>query len=237
MLSRACKHREIDKKESPMSPDLYGRTIRDMRNVLRYFDVTAANFDSIYSSPSFLDRIFRRDMYERFRRTLEECTPLNGHSVLDVGCGSGQYAIALAQRGAQEVVGLDFAQHMLELAAVNAQRAGVSDRCRFIGADFLTHRFDRQFGYVIAVGVFDYIEDPLPFLKKARELTRAKFITTFPRLFTWRAPVRKIRLMLKQCPVFFYTRARVVDLLTRAGFSVERFEVCGKIYWVSGTPN
>jgi hypothetical protein len=74
-------------------------------------------------------------------------------------------------------------------------------------------------------------------LKKARELTRAKFITTFPRLFTWRAPVRKIRLMLKQCPVFFYTRARVVDLLTRAGFSVERFEVCGKIYWVSGTPN
>jgi 2-polyprenyl-3-methyl-5-hydroxy-6-metoxy-1,4-benzoquinol methylase len=228
---------KIVKKESPMKPDPDGRTVQDMRDVLRYFDVTAANFDSIYSSPSFLDRIFRRDMYERFRRTLEACTPLNGHSVLDVGCGSGQYAIALAQRGALEVVGLDFAQQMLELAAVNAQRAGVSDRCQFIKADFLTQRFDRRFDFLLAIGVFDYVEDPLPFLKKARELTRAKFIATFPRLFTWRAPARKVRLMLKKCPVFFYTRARVVDLLTRAGFSVERFEVCGKIYWVSGTPN
>src|SRR6267143_1658889 len=35
---------KIVKKESPMSPDLYGRTIQDMRNVLRYFDGTAANF-------------------------------------------------------------------------------------------------------------------------------------------------------------------------------------------------
>jgi hypothetical protein len=43
--------------------------------------------------------------------------------------------------------------------------------------------------------------------------------------------------MLQRCPVFFYTRARVADLLARAGFSVERLEVCGKIYWVSGTPN
>jgi 2-polyprenyl-3-methyl-5-hydroxy-6-metoxy-1,4-benzoquinol methylase len=219
-----------------MRPNFDGGTIQNMRNVIRYFENTATSFDSIYSSPTLLDRIFRRDMYERFRRTLEECTPLSGKSVLDVGCGSGLYAITLAQRGAHEVVGLDFVQNMLELAVANAQRAGVSDRCQFLRGDFLTHRFDRRFDHVLAVGFFDYVEDPLPFLKKARELTGAKFIATFPRLFTWRAPVRKVRLMLKKCPVFFYTRARVVDLLTRAGFSVERFEVCGKIYWVSGAP-
>lgn len=220
-----------------MSPNLYDRTIQDGRDVLRYFESTAASFDSIYSSPSFLDRVLRRDMYERFQRTLEACTPLNGKSVLDVGCGSGQYAVALARRGAQEVVGLDFVQNMLDLAAANAQREGVSDRCRFIEADFLTHRFDRRFDYLLAIGFFDYVEDPLPFLKKAHELTQTRFIATFPRLLTWRAPVRKVRLMLKNCPVFFYTQARVVDLLTRAGFSVERVELCGKIYWISATPN
>ena len=89
---------------------------------------------------------------------------------------------------------------------------------------------------MLAVGFFDYVEDPLPFLAKSRELTRAKFIATFPRLFTWRAPTRKLRLALRKCPVFFYTRRRVLDLMTRAGFSVSRLEPCGTLYWVSGTP-
>src|SRR5438128_11430087 len=106
-----------------------GLAPRNLRSVLRYFDATATSFDSIYSSPRLIDRILRRDMYARFRRTVEECYPLVGKSVLDVGCGSGQYAIALAERGAREVVGLDFAQSMLDIAAEKARRARVSDRC------------------------------------------------------------------------------------------------------------
>lgn len=204
--------------------------------VVRYFDATAASFDSIYTSPRPLDRILRRDMYERFRRTLEECEPVAGRSVLDIGCGSGQYAIALAQRGAREVIGMDFAQRMLDLAAAKARRAGVADRCRFVAGEFLTHAFDLRFDILIAVGLFDYIRDPLPFLKKARDLAGEKLIATFPRMFTWRAPVRKARLTLRGCPVFFYTRRRVVDLLRQAGFAVGGLEVCGKIYWVSAAP-
>jgi 2-polyprenyl-3-methyl-5-hydroxy-6-metoxy-1,4-benzoquinol methylase len=205
-------------------------------SVLHHFHTVATSFDSIYSSPRLVDRIFRRDMYMRFQRTLEECRPLTGKSVLDVGCGSGRYAIALAEKGARAVLGVDFAPRMVDLAVDNARRAGVSDRCAFIADQFLTHPFDQPFDYVLAVGFFDYIQDPEPFLSKARELTRVKFIATFPRLFTWRAPARKVRLALKNCPVFFYTRRHVLDLMTRAGFSVSRLEVCGKLYWVSGTP-
>lgn len=209
----------------------------DMRKVLQYFETTAGRFASIYTSPRIIDRIFRRDMYDRFRRTVDECDPLDGKSVLDIGCGSGQYATALATRGAGEVVGLDFANNMLRIAIDSARRAGVAERSRFIAGDFLTYPFDRRFDYVIAVGFFDYIAEPLPFLRRARELTGGKFITTFPRALTWRAVVRKVRLRLAGCPVYFYTRRRVGELMQQADFALEKCEVCGKIYFVTAKPD
>ena len=219
-----------------MGTTLEGRLSKDGQKVLKHFDTTATRFASIYESPRLVDRIFRRDMYERFRRTLEECDPLDGRSVLDVGCGSGQYTTALAQRGAGEVVGLDFATNMLQIAAANARQAGVAERCRFASGDFLTYPVERRFDYVIAIGFFDYVSDPRPFLRRASEVTKEKFIATFPRALTWRAPVRKVRLGLAGCPVFFYTRRRVEKLMLEGGLTVEKIERCGKIYFVTGKP-
>lgn len=210
---------------------------RAITDVLAHFDATAEQFDAIYAAPRVLDRIFRRDMYERFDRTLEACHPPDGKTILDIGCGSGQYVIALAQRGAREVVGVDGAENMLRLAAEHAARSGVGDRCRFVYGDFLSQSFERPFDHVIAVGLFDYIPDPLPFLIRSRELTAMTFIATFPRLLTWRAPIRKVRLGIAGCPVFFYTRRRIVALLQRSGLVVERLERCGKLYWVTARPD
>lgn len=56
-----------------MRSDLDIQSSKDRRKVLDYFEVTATRFASIYAAPRLVDRIFRRDMYERFRRTLEEC--------------------------------------------------------------------------------------------------------------------------------------------------------------------
>lgn len=210
---------------------------KDTQKVLEYFETAATSFASIYASPRLIDRIFRRDMYERFRRTLEECDPSGGKSVLDIGCGSGQYTTALAERGAGEVVGLDFATNMFRIATENARRVGVADKCRFVVGNVLTYPFERRFDYVIAVGFFDYVADPLPFLRRARELTKEKFVATFPRLLTWRALVRKARLRLAGCPVFFYTRRRVEALMRQTGFAVEKCEVCGKIYFATGRPD
>lgn len=208
----------------------------DARRVQRYFDAVADNFNAIYLTPRFVDRLFRKDMYDRFRRTMDACHPVTGKTVLDIGCGSGQYAIALAQAGASRVVGLDFARRMVTIAADNAVRAGVSDRCTFVSGDFLSHPFQRRFDYCLAVGLFDYVSDPTPFLKKVYALTGEKFIATFPRSLTWRAPIRRIRLHLKRCPVFFYSRRVVTELMAQGGFAVSGFEACGKLFWITGVP-
>jgi hypothetical protein len=57
-------------------------------------------------------------------------------------------------------------------------------------------------------------------------------IGSFPRLGTWRAPVRKARLARKGCDVFFYSRPRLEGLLKDAGFSRWEIETVGKLYCV-----
>ncbi len=206
--------------------------------VREHFHATAAEFDAIYSGDKgrlarWLDRRLRWDMYERFRRTVAECSA-PGLRVLDVGCGSGRFSVAVARAGAAEVVGLDFAESMLSLARRLAEREGVADRCRFLNADFMEHRFAEAFDITLAIGLFDYVADCLPFLRKMRRLSRQKVVTAFPRRWTWRAPVRKVRLALRGCPVYFFTRRQVEHLMTQAGF--ERFTVdrLGKLFFVVG---
>lgn len=80
-----------------------------------YFDSYANEFDSIYGSGKGLphrlvNRYLRGSVRERFKLTLEACSPVEGKTVLDVGCGPGHYSVGLAMLGAKEVTGIDFAR-------------------------------------------------------------------------------------------------------------------------------
>jgi ubiquinone/menaquinone biosynthesis C-methylase UbiE len=209
--------------------------------VREHFHQTAAEFDSIYSGAKgplrrWLDRLLRWDMYERFRRTVAECSE-PGLAVLDVGCGTGRFSVAAAKAGAREVVGLDFAENMLEIARQLAEKEGVVEQCRFLDADFMDQKFDRQFDLTLAIGLFDYVADCAPFLRKMRRMTRKKVVATFPRKWTWRAPVRKVRLAVRRCPVYFFTRPQVQRLMEEAGFASFTVDRIGKIHFVVGHCN
>ncbi len=86
-------------------------------SVSRFFDNYASEFQDIYGSEynlrnRIVNHYFRASMRLRFEKTIEGCFPIEGMTVLDVGCGPGHYSTNLALRGAQKVVGLDFAQEM-----------------------------------------------------------------------------------------------------------------------------
>src|SRR5256885_4451314 len=128
----------------------------EARQVAEYWDRIAPAFDTIYSGNKnplarTLDKWLRRDMYERFNWVMRAAGNIEGHNVCDVGCGSGRFVSALAQRGAH-VVGLDFAPTMLQLAQDLAQRDGVAERCEFVLSDVLDWKTKRQFDLVIAIG-------------------------------------------------------------------------------------
>ena len=179
-----------------------------------------------------LDQIFRKDMYERYTFTIEHCEPARDRTFLDVGCGNGMYSLELARRGAAKVVGIDIAEVMIDLCRKSSQEKNLDDRCTFIQTDLLDYKPDTTFDVSFGIGLFDYISDPLPVLKRMREVSTDRAIMAFPRLWTWRAPVRKVRLARKGCDVFFYSKARIEQLLREAGFSRQEIVKVGKLYCV-----
>lgn len=202
-----------------------------------FWNSEADAFQRIYThrkSPfaNKLDQIFRKDMYERYTFTIEHCEPVKDRKFLDVGCGNGMYSLELARRGAAQVVGIDIAEVMIDLCRKSSQEKGFDDRCTFIQTDLLDYTPDTKFDVSFGIGLFDYISDPLPVLKRMREVSTDKAIMAFPRLWTWRAPVRKVRLARKGCDVYFYSKARIEQLLREAGFKSQEIMKVGKLYCV-----
>jgi len=189
----------------------------------RYFDQHAARFDSIYHEGQPLARTFnrllRKAIYERFAITFEQAEPLAGKTVLDVGCGSGRYTVEFARRGAARVVGVDYAAGMLALARQYATTEGVADRCEFREGDFSTEALDERFDVAIAIGVFDYQDQPVEFLRKLAGRSRGRVIASFPGRSLVRMPLRKLRYWWSDCPVLFYREQEVREIGRRAGFA------------------
>ena len=211
----------------------------DIISQSKYWNNEAQSFHTIYSQDKSalanrLDRWFRQDIFDRFVFTLQHCSPVSGRTFLDVGCGSGQYSIELARNGAASVVGIDIAENMLHLCRQSADSAEVQDRCTFLHTDLLQFHPKRSFDVGIGIGLFDYIREPLPVLNKMREVCTDRVIVSFPRVWTWRAPVRKLRLLLRGCPVFFYSRGNILSLMEEAGFTNIQIHKVGKLFCAIG---
>lgn len=80
-------------------------------------------------------------------------------SVLDIGCGDGKMALALAEMVPQgQVVGIDSSESMIELArerSVDSTHKNVT----FIHMDATALRFDNQFDVAISSAVLHWIKD------------------------------------------------------------------------------
>jgi cyclopropane fatty-acyl-phospholipid synthase-like methyltransferase len=188
-----------------------------------YFDRASVTFDTFYDCKrtklmQWVDRKYRSDIFERFRIAFETLQPMEGKSLLDVGCGSGPYCVEAVRRGARRVVGLDMAPGMLDLARRRAEATGAADRCKFVLGTFPKDAPRETFDYAVVMGVMDYIADPAAFLRALAQCVRSKAALSFPSQHWFRTPLRKFRYWLKRCPVYFYDAGEVERLMRDAGF-------------------
>lgn len=207
----------------------------------KYWNNEADAFQRIYTHrksklSNVLDSVFRKDMYERFVFTIKNCEPIPDRTFLDVGCGNGLYSFELARKGARRVLGLDISEVMIGLCKQASENQNLADRCEFIQTDLLAYESKEKFDVSFGIGLFDYIKDPRPVLKKMRELSTDKVILAFPRYWTWRAPVRKVRLNARGCDVFFYTKSQLDELMREAGFKRHEVHKVGKLHCVIAYP-
>jgi ubiquinone/menaquinone biosynthesis C-methylase UbiE len=205
----------------------------------QFFDAYAKDFNAIYGNQNtplnaVANRLFRRSMMLRYERTLAGCAPIEGRSVIDIGCGPGHYAVALAARGAARVLGIDFAPGMVEIARQRAERAGVSERCTFALGDFLAATGDDKFDYAVVMGFMDYIEEPRALMEKVLRVCRGKAFFSFPAdggLLAWQ---RRLRYR-SRCPLYLYSEPQLRDLVSGLGVRSSSIEPIDRDYFVTLT--
>ena len=205
--------------------------------VIDYFNRTASEFEAIYTGEKavlwrWLDNIFRSAIFERECMALQSCGDLSDKRVLDLGCGSGRFSVSAAERGAAWVVGIDGAASMLDMALKRAQTAGVADRCHFVQVDFMRQPLEGAFDAVVALGVFDYIDEHMKLLESIAHVSRDLVVASFPVKWSYRTPLRRIRLGLRGVPVYFYTRSQLDAAFAEVGFSDRRIVRLGPSYLV-----
>ncbi|MDL2339562.1 MAG: bifunctional 2-polyprenyl-6-hydroxyphenol methylase/3-demethylubiquinol 3-O-methyltransferase UbiG [Pseudomonadota bacterium] len=83
-----------------------------------------------------------------------------GKQVLDVGCGGGILADAMARRGAQ-VLGIDLATKALRVATLHALEAGTpSIDYREVSAEALADEMPAKFDVVTCMEMLEHVPDP-----------------------------------------------------------------------------
>jgi 2-polyprenyl-6-hydroxyphenyl methylase/3-demethylubiquinone-9 3-methyltransferase len=103
---------------------------------------------------------------------IDEIVPLSGKRVLDIGCGGGILADAMARKGA-EVLGIDLATKALKVAqlhALEAQTQGVT--YREISAESLAQERPEGFDVVTCMEMLEHVPDPSSVVRACAALVK-----------------------------------------------------------------
>jgi SAM-dependent methyltransferase len=194
-----------------------------------FFHQYAHDFEAIYAGDASLwrkslNRWLRRSMFLRYRRSLELCRPAAGKRILDVGCGPGHYAVALANMGAS-VIGVDSAEAMIKKASERAQQAGVASHCHFICQLFEDFATQEPFDHAICMGFLEYLPNPEDAIHRIMGLVTGSAMFSLPASGGLLALQRRIRYRWKT-PLYMYsdpeTRALFSQSAAGAEFTIER---------------
>lgn len=97
---------------------------------------------------------------------------LEDKQVLDVGCGGGILAEALAERGAT-VTGIDLAEDVLEAARAHLAESGRSVDYRLIAAEDLAAEKPAAFDLVTCMEMLEHVPDPASVVQACATLVKS----------------------------------------------------------------
>lgn len=190
--------------------------------VRKFFSSYAPYWDSLYGKRRrrnpialFVDGGLRRVLKRRFTLALDLANGREIRTILDCGCGSGQYVLDFARLG-KDVTAIDFSEPMLTLTNDLLEAHGKQAHELILG-DFNTLEFTRTFDMICAMGFFDYQQDAQSTLQKMTILANKKVIASFPKSEGFLAIQRKIRYKRRNCPLFLYSESELKNILSNLG--------------------
>jgi len=102
---------------------------------------------------------------------IERHAPLGGKDVLDVGCGGGILAEAMARRGAR-VTGIDLADKALSVAQLHLMESGVAVRYELASAEDYAAAHAGEFDVLTCMEMLEHVPDPASAVAACARLLR-----------------------------------------------------------------
>jgi len=155
-------------------------------------------------------------------RYVERAGSLAGLAVLDVGCGGGLLAEAMARQGAR-VVGLDLADELVEVARLHALEAGIAIEYRVESAEQQALGGVGRYEVVTCMEMLEHVPDPHAIVAALATLVRPGghvFVSTLNR--TPRAYAMAIlgaEYVLRLLPAGTHTYAKFIRPSELAGWA------------------
>lgn len=190
-------------------------------------------WSGIYKKPGVTAEIYRLRR-DRAIAIIEQFSFSNA-SILEIGCGAGLLAVALAERG-YRVEATDRLDAMMRLTGDLAATKGVSDRITVRTCDVHALPYpDRSFDVVVALGVLPWLHSPEEALREIARVLRDGGLLVVTTDNRWPVthlfdplcspltePIRRrarkmLQIRRERLRPQMYSTRRVDELLTRAG--------------------
>lgn len=201
----------------------------------RIFDPRRISFEPGYEASLFHSKLFRSFIHDIASRLIERYD-IRNKTVLEIGCGAGDFLRLLCKLGKNNGIGID----------PTIKRKGIEEvgqgSVRFIRDYFSDSYADLQSDFICCLSVFEDIPGPLNFLKSIRkmigerlgvglyfEVPNASYY--FSNQATW-------SIYYEQCNHF--TKATLTNLFEICGFEVLEAATCyedGQYVYVEAVPS
>jgi 2-polyprenyl-3-methyl-5-hydroxy-6-metoxy-1,4-benzoquinol methylase len=207
-----------------------------MKNNTSFWDSYASDFDAIYGTKNsvlnnIINKLFRESMKIRLEKTIK-LIPEEKVSVIDIGCGPGQYCFILAQDSNREILGIDFSETMIQLASGRALELGIEKKLKFEVINFMEFDPGRKFDFSIMMGFIEYFEDTELIIKKAIDITNRKILISFPVAGGFLAFQRKLRYR-KRCYLRLFSYEEIESILEGLNIRSYTIEKIQRDYFVT----
>lgn len=96
---------------------------------------------------------------------------LNNKKIIDVGCGGGILAEAMADQGAQ-VTGIDLAEKSLKIARLHSLETGIKVNYQHISAEDMASQHQEKFDIVTCMEMLEHVPNPASIIRACAQMVK-----------------------------------------------------------------
>ncbi|MBA7688449.1 Ubiquinone biosynthesis O-methyltransferase [subsurface metagenome] len=135
----------------------------EIKGVRTWYNLIAEEFDKRYEGVEGF-------YWENFEsKIVNELIDVKDKVVLDLGCGGGRYALSVYKK-VKKIIGIDISDKLIDIAK---KKLTPDMPIEFLVGDAANTCFkDGYFDAVVSLGMFEFLEDPSPFLREINRILK-----------------------------------------------------------------